>query len=303
MLLFLSDFIIFSKYVKPIQNPDNPIKFSYKIKNPYIHFIYLKDYFNGKNNNWFGRKPDGTEYKDAVPVVLFGGSFAYGQYLNYNQTLSYKLSKLLKRPVYNRGIPAGGFQHMYYQTLSDEFYNDVPSSDTVIFVLIDDHYNRMLKNSINIADSYLYLRYSYKNDKLIMHNYNNIFSNFIKSCYTFRLFYYSYIDSMIKNRENEDKVTDMALAYFTESRKEMEKRFNKKIKFIVLFYTSWAYNETLKNKLKNKGFIVLDTKEITNEDLRSSKYLMQDSLHPTEAAWDLLTPLIVKQLYGSRQRN
>lgn len=296
LLLFLSDLIVFSIFVKPIQNKQNPTKFTYNLKNPYIHFIYLKDYFNGKNNTWYGRKPDGLEYKDKTPVILFGGSFAYGQYLNYNQTFSYKLSQLLKRPVYNRGIPAGGFQHMYYQTLSEQFYKDVPPSDTVFFVLIDDHYKRMLKSSINIADDYLYLQYSYKNNKLIMHNYNNPLFNFLKSCYTFRLFYYPYVDAMVNNSRNEDKITDMALAYFVNSRNELEKRFNKKINFVVIFYTSWSYRKTLESKLRLNNFKVIDTREITNEDLRSSKYFMQDSLHPSQEAWDLLTPLIVEEL-------
>lgn len=296
-ILFISDFIIFNKYIKQVQNPDIPVKFQYKLKHPFIHYTDLNDYFNGESNIWRGRAPDGTEYNGQPPIIVFGGSFAHGQYLNYDQTFSYKLAHILKRPVYNRAIPAGGFQHMYYQTLLDNFYKEVPPSDTVFFILIDDHYKRMLKNSINITDNYLYLRYSYKNGKLTQHKYN-ILTNFLKSSYTFRLFYYTYINFIINNQKNADKITDMALAYFIESRKELEKHRNCKIKkFVVIFYTSWSYNELLREKLEKNGFIVLETRKLTDKDLNSPAYFMPENGHPKEAAWDLLTPLITAKIF------
>ena len=49
-------------------------------------------------------------------------------------------------------------------------------------------------------------------------------------------------------------------------------------------------------KLKKNGFIVFSTNDITNENLKIEKYMMQDNNHPTEKAWDLLTPKIAERL-------
>ena len=53
-------------------------------------------------------------------------------------------------------------------------------------------------------------------------------------------------------------------------------------------------NQILKTKLEKNGFITITSKDLTNEDLTSEKYSFDN--HPTEAAWDLLTPLLVEKL-------
>lgn len=45
--------------------------------------------------------------KNKKPVVIFGCSFAYGEYLNDNQTFGYKLSKQTGRTVYNFAYSGG----------------------------------------------------------------------------------------------------------------------------------------------------------------------------------------------------
>lgn len=49
--------------------------------------------------------------KNKKPVVIFGCSFAYGEYLKDNQTFGYKLSKQTGRTVYNFAYSGWGPAH------------------------------------------------------------------------------------------------------------------------------------------------------------------------------------------------
>ena len=313
ILLFISDFILYKLSVNPKkyfeENPlsDSIPKFHYELKEPNITFIELDDYFDGQDDISRGRKPAGLQYcseakkNNCHPIVLFGDSFAHGQYLHYNQNFGFKLSNALKRPVYIRAIPGSGIQHMYYQVSDDmvkSFYDQVPPTDTVFYILIDDHFLRMMIFSdFDIPGGHVFLRYTLKNHKLIKDNYQNKFLNLLKASYTIRAVNLKYLDFILKNNLCADKLTDFMLEYFVQTRSILEKKWNKKINFTVIFYDNDEinYKNLLRKKLEDNNFTVIDTDELTNEDLNSEKYLMQDNLHPTEAAWDLLTPLIIKK--------
>ena len=60
--------------------------------------------------------------------------------------------------------------------------------------------------------------------------------------------------------------------------------------------TCYHVIDTLKKELEDNGFIVISTKDLTDVNLKIPKYTMQDNNHPTEEAWNLLTPLIIKKL-------
>ena len=143
----------------------------------------LRDYFSGNEDNTSGikgRSPDGLEYKNSEPIVVFGCSYAFGDYLKANQTFSRKLSNKLKRTVYNRAIPGGGFQQMLQQSLSDNFYKTVPPSKTVIYILIEDYFRRMLGETFYVHEKYFNLHYIYKNGHFVKYNYDNFLYRFIK---------------------------------------------------------------------------------------------------------------------------
>ena len=316
LLILLSDFIIY----KIDSNPDkflknNPLsteipKFRYNIKDFDIVYLPLNDYYDGSNDIFKGRKPVGLEYckmnkncSYPPPIIIFGDSFAHGQYLKFNQNFSYKLSQTLKRPVYNRAIPGSGVQHMFYQVSDKDdtsFYEEVQPSDTVFYILIDDHYLRMsILSDFDTVQGNIHLRYTKnRRGELVKDNYKNVLLNIIKSSPTIKAINLKYLDNYIKNPKNADKLTDMLLLYFIQTRKILENKWNKKIKFIVIFYDNRKINhkEILRKKLEENNFIVLDTSELTSEDLNSEEYLMQDNLHPKEKAWDLLTPIIINKL-------
>lgn len=271
-------------------------KFKYITEEKNVYLTKIDDYFNGKDIIQKGRLPDGTEYKNASPIIIFGCSFAHGQYLPKEETVSYKLAHILKRPVYNRAIPGGSFQHMYYQTKNQCFYDEVPASDTVIYIMMNDHYRRALVNFFDILDHHFILHYSIKNNNLVMADYNNPIKNLFKSLYISKLINQKYFINYISNPKNNEKLTDLTLQYFIQTRNNLEKAYEKKIKFVVVLYDNWniKYKSLLKKKLNDCGFITVDTSEITKEDLNSEKYLMKGNNHPTSEAWDLLIPGIIE---------
>ncbi len=89
----------------------------------------------------------------------------------------------------------------------------------------------------------------------------------------------------------------MTTAIFAETRKKLEAHYGKKVNFVVVFYGGGIkYKDILKQKLEDNNFKVLDTNDLTNEDIYSENYISSENFHPTEEAWNLLTPLIVNEL-------
>ena len=238
----------------------------------------------------------GNEYRNS-PITVFGCSFAYGQYLKNNQIFSYKLSKIVEHPVYNRAIPGKGLSNMYFQVLDEEFYKMVPPSDYIIYIMIDDHYRRALSVNFDPFEYWQVYNYKYdkKQDKLILTNYLP-FNRILYNSYLYRLIKAFQINQYINNPKNAEELTDFVLVHFVKSREELEKHWNKKVTFIVILYEGVKYSDLLREKLVQNGFVVVDVPSLTNENLDEPQYKMQDNWHPTEAAWDLLTPLIVENL-------
>ncbi|MBQ2645036.1 hypothetical protein IJG14_05650 [bacterium] len=262
------------------------------------YFFDLKNNISDENT-YRARKPEGLVYKTS-PILLFGCSFAYGHALSFNQTFSYKLANIIQRPIYNRAIAAGGFQHMYYQTTTEEFYKSIPPCEIVIYVFIVDHYRRMLGNPFFIHSNELYLHYKYKKGTFKLDDFNNPFTIFYKYNYTLRAIRKLYNSFYLNNNKNADKITDEAIAYFIKTRKNLQNHWHNKIKFVVFFYQPYYMNyvPTYKfiYKLRQNGFYTITADNLTKEDLNNAKYKIQNDWHPNEAAWDLLTPLFIEKM-------
>ncbi|MBQ9245190.1 hypothetical protein IJ182_02865 [bacterium] len=272
---------------------------AFKYSFDHKYYFDMSTYFTGGDNIFKGRKPVGSEYyNDGNSIVIFGGSFAHNQYLDEDKTLGYKLSQELKRPVYNRAIPGRGVEQMYLQCASDIFYRDVPKSDMVIYIMIDDHFRRMKVNNVGVLDIHYIDNYRVKNGKIVEVK-NNPLINLIKSSYSVKLINQTWATNYINNEKNSDKLTDEMLLYFTESRRAMENRWNNKIRFIVLFYTNIPYEEKIKAKLKANSFEVYSIpKEIApNIELMYEEYLISDvNFHPNEKAVDIILKELIEKL-------
>ncbi len=306
-VIFLIDVLIYE-----IKTHDKRYLISYKNKmpsfkyltKPYVFHINTTELFiNGPANKYVKtRLPDGLEYH-SVPLVVFGCSYAYGDGLNYNQTFSYKLAHILKKPVYNRAISGSSMQHMFIQTTEEGFYQQVPKADTYIYVFMSDHYRRMLGLNFRLTDRYVYTKFNIENGKFVPEDYSNPIINIINSSYIVRLIKAKIVQFCLNNPSFDDYFTDLAVKYFIETRKNIinhyiseDKNYNPH--FIVILYenNNIRFKKLLINKLQAENIEVIETSKLTKEDLNAPEYIFSDNLHPNEKAWALLTPLIASKI-------
>lgn len=267
--------------------------FQYSFKNPYVFCKDIKTYFTDITDKNGGRQPEGLEYKSS-PLLIFGCSFALGQWLEQSQTLGHKLSVILQRPVYNRAVGGQSLQEMYFQSESPVFYKQVPDAGSAIYVMIDDAYRRTYVNICEYMDTWFLLHYDIKNGELVYQDYSNPVLNFLKSLYIAKLFNTTYYTKFIDNPKNAEKVTDDALLYFVKTRENLEKHFGHKVNFYVVIYDFVHYHDILAKKLSENDFVVIETEKITSENLLDDKYVIEGDGHPSETAWTLLTPLFAE---------
>ncbi len=252
-------------------------------------------YFPTPENGW-GRAPEGLNFT-SKPIVFFGCSFTYGMNLEKEQTLPYKIAYLAKRPTYNRAYSAWGVQHMLYQTKLEEMYSQLPEPEYAIYTMMHDHFRRLYIITFmrgQMLNEDFNLRYKEKDGKLYEIKHKNHLYNFIKRLYLTNVLFNHYVEKIKLRPENGEEYTNFALKHFVESKEEMQKHW-KNTKFVVYFYDYHENYDLLKNKLEKEDFIIIDNKDLTNEDLTAEKYMFAD-YHPKEAAWDLLVPKLVKEL-------
>lgn len=294
--LFLTEIIIWkseNNYLKNINvlpSSINRLKFHPGIKSsePYL------DKFPNISENW-GRLPEGEQYKNKKPIVIFGCSYAYGYNLSAEQTLSYKLANAAKRPVYNRAWIGWGIQHMLYQAQYEKLYEQIQEPEYVIYLYINDHLRRLYLMSFaawNLLEEEPNLRYKEKNDKLILIQNKNPILRQIKRLYLTNKLHTLYVEKHLL--KNQEKCYNFALKHFVEAKSEMQKHW-KDTKYIVLFYNDNTDNKDFKAELEKNGYIIIDSSELTNQNLEDSMYMMPN-YHPTEAAWDLIAETLAKKL-------
>ena len=259
-------------------------------------FNHIKlDDFKAPVKNWI-REPEGLNYKKS-PIVIFGCSFAYGLNLTNEQTFSYKLSHLTKRPVYNRAVPGRGIQLMYWQSTLSEFYKSVPSSDTVIYILFHDHYRRLYINFIDLFDLHLTGHFNKDGNSLVLDG-DNYLKNILISSYTYKKLHSKYVNWYINNPKHKEEITDLVCLYFVKTRNNLERKWKRKINFYIIYYNDHEilYKDVLFKKLRNYGFKIIETDKLSNIDLNSEENRNKENSHPTENVWNILTPLIAKEL-------
>ncbi len=213
-----------------------------------------------------------------LPILIMGCSFAYGNDLNQEQSFIAKLANLTGRPVYNRAIGARGLDEMLYQLRSDKFYSIVPKPEWVIYVFISDQIRRT-QIPCSVVDTGVFYD---KNLKL-------------KHDISFPLLY-TIKDKTIKF--TNPKYVDFSLSIIKEIKREAQKHWGDDVKFFFLFYEDnnvlW---EKIKPQIEEEGYVTATLKDLDSTvDFFSSGYKSTDNVHPSESAWDLLTPAIVDKL-------
>ena len=281
-LNFVNDIFIF-----PISNFSRAIK--------------LADEEKGKSERIFFRKTifDETAYKKK-PILLYGCSFTFGSGLNDNQTLSFKLQKETNRIVYNKGLAGYGIQHMLYhvQYQLENLLNKkkLEEPEFVIYTFIDDHIFRLYKPN-DFFDKYaMFYKYDKKNTRLIpISDFDFLFwsSHILRNLYfinTDKTFKYN--DGIILLDENKK---NFLLKHFVETNKEL-KEICPNTNFVIFVYNGdYLIKQIEKDLISNKIQIVY-LSELTNIDFSKDKYKISDGQHPSEAAWDIIVPLLANKL-------
>lgn len=277
--------------------------YNFSKKIAYNHNYYPK-YFGGikifgyVKEKKLMRKPEGLQYKKA-PIIVFGCSFAYGNNLNDNQTFSHKLSILSKRPVYNRAFNGWGMQQILYQLKRTDFYKEVKDPEYIIYVAIQDHFNRLFRYQFDprCGCDYIFLRYKHTKN-----GFEEIHPQFpfLWQLYTVKYSQMFYEEKIIESDNNKRKNYDFLYEILHECMKYKNEHYPK-AKFIILMYKneekSFLEDANLNKKLTNDGFTILDTSKLTYPIVfEEKKYRETDNLHPSEKAWDIIVPALIKKL-------
>lgn len=240
------------------------------------------------------KQPVGIKYKSR-PILLAGGSFAYGYGLKDNETFQKLLSDLTKRPVYNRAYELWwGLQTLLYQSRRNDFYKEVPNPEYVVYVLIRDHLVRITSSCIITFHKYPHLRYIEHNDRLQEEKISFLYNFFIFKKYT--IFRSQHIP--------KEKSFYLMKLFFREIKKEFDKHWTN-YKFIILIYdenpdTKNFFNEVNWQDLREDGFIIVSTSDLIGRTMDMPQDVIEDKFHPSASAWKIIAPAFVEKVLKNR---
>ena len=236
-------------------------------------------------------RPDVNVASQKRPIVVMGCSFAWGERLEENETLSYLLAEQTKRPVYNRSGRGWGLAQLLFQLKEGFLFNQIKNEpEAIVYVFIKEQINRIDKFKIEPLCSDLQPKYKYTDGQLIKES-----PKFLDTSVTVQnyMYYYNYIFNNVSSEEIKQ--------YFIESKKEMNKKWANTKFIIVLFPTCnedfTLLNDNIWNELQQSGFIVLNANKISGLNLEESKYKIPvDDFHPTKEVWEKFVPNFLKEM-------
>lgn len=297
LILILSETLIFNSAKKSYEDFQERFNFNlgtlkYNIK----PISYEEDYKRFVKE--YLRRPDGTMYLNSS-IILFGCSFTYGAGLKQEETFGAVLSDISKRPVYNRGIPGSGVQHMLYQLKKEDFYKEIKTEpEFVIYTLLYPyHYSRLFLYTFHLFENNLYLQYEKKNGEFVQKE--RKIPYFISGLYTVKyLFFLKNKRLLLRGYTN--KTEDYLLSLFLESKKIVQKKYPNS-KFLILNFEVSNDDEDEQNrfinKLKNNGLTVISLREISGIDYTVGEYMIsKHDDHPNPKYWELVVPKLVDKL-------
>lgn len=258
-------------FVTPSQN----FKYNFKLKD------FDKDFYLNVSDNSQYRLPVNTA-SPLSPVFLFGCSFAYGAYLDLNDTFGAKIAEATNRPVYNFAAPGRGIQHMLF-LLENYNFSNLKAPEYVVFVYYDDQIRRMNAKWFLATDNNANLVYKKMGDKLVPYN--------PFSCF----FIYRKISAILNSYKSSSPYfkTDYFnrfVEYISVINHIIKKKWPNS-KFIILKYQTDARMSFDWSAVEKIGIPVYDVNDYIN--LSEDKYSLPDK-HPSALAWKEITPNFVK---------
>lgn len=266
-----------------------------------MHDLTTMYWFERHGGDKLFRKPNGLEFKKP-PIWIFGCSFVFGVRnghgpLEEDETFGYILSQKTQCPVYTRGFPSWGVQHMYYQLEKGDIFKKLPEPEYVIYVFISDHARRMQKLIYDLWSDGAYLRYKEQNGKLVQIKpiCEPLWKNgAVKSWLT-------YLEYNIRLSEDKhDDNFDLFKKYLTSSKEILEQHYPS-TKFIILKYKgndgfdNWFIDTERWQEIKDLGFTVIEADKETGINLKDKEYLETDNYHPNAKAWEKISEMLKKK--------
>ena len=232
-----------------------------------------------------------------------GCSFANGShFLKNNQTVSHKLAKLTNRNVYNFAMCGCGLQQMLYiiQNCLTSYLPSNENPEYAIYFYIPNHIERLRVNIFpNLFFNGTVLHYKLKNTTIELEKKSNSFlyrTFIIKSLY-------SSLDKKRKLDIEQDKIDNFELAnkILLKTREELKKLYPD-IKFIIVKYeieNDDTHREVshMWDSLEKQGFTIINSEDLIGRKFKyNSEDTTIDKYHPSEMAWDILVPKLIKKL-------
>lgn len=276
----------------------------YKLKDKYnINVTYLQNLTKKINkketklnyiiNNNPMRQPLNTNY-NAKPVIFTGCSFIYGEYLKENQIISYKISKLIKNPVYNFASLGWGINHTLFLLETGYISKNINKEPAVIiYNYADFHILRMLiPNMIFEQNEILYRK---KENHLILKESTSIISRFP----IIAIIRENFFDFLLnKNSLYQHYCENLLFLHFSQIKKYIDKNF-KNTKFVILLYAESPHFEKIAPLLEEQGIIIIRIKEEYGYNLYNDGYQLPDG-HPNAKVWEIITPKLYESLVKNR---
>lgn len=265
--------------------------FNYKRIHPEIKYEIREMKYDNVVGYYNFRPVQGKGYKKR-PIILAGCSFAYGMGLKEEETLGYKISEITKRPVYNIAMVGKGLQHNLYVLQNKLYDKEINNPEYFIYVIMSDQIRR-LYSTVCLSDFIGYPEYVLdKNNNLTLKsNVYPLYKQFYVY-YFFKNLYYSYIG--YKNYPQHSKLVN---AYFKEMKKAINKEFPN-TKFVILFYGDYKkYFGLDLTELEKEDIIMIHTQDLSPVNIFDKEYRQSETdYHPNETIWNIITPLLTKQL-------
>lgn len=281
------------------KNFSSPVSsFKYYIKRYHIYFkrfINYKDILDSALIYDIENRYRPVENKDSTKnsIVIFGCSFAYGDFLKDDETFSYNLAKNLNVPVYNRAYSGRGLSHMLYQLKNDIFYKQIKTKpDYLIYLYMHHHPIRIFTtcNFFNSGGIYSEpnVLYDYTNGSFKLKTYP-VFETASPLVHTLK---YKYFNYYIEKPENISRVSNLILKYFLESKENMQKYWPD-TKFVIIIYIPDKYIVPIIPELEENNFYIIYMPP--QDILLTQQYSFPDS-HPKPSVWTDFTSQIAEEL-------
>lgn len=243
-----------------------------------------------------------SENPKKRPIITIGCSYTYGVGLEENQTFAYKLHEQTGRTTYNRGVMGSGPQLVYRQLSDENFKNEIPDAEYVIYTFIHHHLFRQFLVLFCPFTSEINFSYKIKGNTLVEYYSPLGYLSFSFLMKTF-LEYKNPKDYAVEVENG----LPLFLKIMDESVKKMKELYPNS-KFVLIEFPQsdicasnyekglWELTEEQIKSIEKLDITYINATELAGHNFCQNKYRVADKDHPSEFAWDEFVPLIAKKL-------